>query len=135
MERTENPLPHWPRGEVQKMKVGVFWWTSPGAPKKKLTSIFGVGSEDLHFSPKSDVTESSCGVTTLMRFDRRTSRCLEMGHVGVQTKQRLAAVRFFVRSSRGHTPSAFRGGHFSPKMHPSLKMRSWFIAIFVDCCE
>ena len=94
-----------------------------------------VGSEDLHFSPKSDVTESSCGVTTLMRFDRRTSRCLEMGYVGVQTKQRLAAVRFFVRSSRGHTPSAFRGGHFSPKMHPSLKMRSWFIAIFVDCCE
>jgi hypothetical protein len=94
-----------------------------------------LGSEDLHFSPKSDVTESSCGVTTLMRFDRRTSRCLEMGYVGVQTKQRLAAVRFFVRSSRGHTPSAFRGGHFSPKMHPSLKMRSWFIAIFVDCCE
>ena len=31
MERTENPLPHWPRGEVQKMKVGVFWWTSPAA--------------------------------------------------------------------------------------------------------
>jgi len=81
------------------------------------------------------VTESSCGVTTLMRFDRRTSRCLEMGYVGVQTKQRLAAVRFFVRSSRGHTPSAFRGVHFSPKLHPSLKMRSWFIAIFIDCCE
>ena len=94
-----------------------------------------VGSEDLHFSPKSDVTESSCGVTTLMRFDRRTSGCLEKGYVGVQTKQRLAAVRFIVRSSRGHTPSAFRGLHFSPKMHPSLKMRSWFIAIFVDCCE
>ena len=37
-----------------------------------------------------------------------------MGYVGVQTKQRLAAVRFFVRSSRGLTPSAFRGGHFSP---------------------
>ena len=46
-ERTENPLPHWPRGEVQKMKVGVFWWTSPGAPKKKLTSIFGVKSKKM----------------------------------------------------------------------------------------
>ena len=35
------------RGEVQKMKVGVFWWTSPGAPKKKLTSIFGVKSKKM----------------------------------------------------------------------------------------
>ena len=33
--------------EVQKMKVGVFWWTSPGAPKKKLTSIFGVKSKKM----------------------------------------------------------------------------------------
>ena len=32
--RKDTTLPHWPRGEVQKMKVGVFWWTSPGAPKK-----------------------------------------------------------------------------------------------------
>ena len=60
------------------------------------------------------MTESSCGISKLMRFDRRTSGCLEKGYVGVQTKQRPAAVRFFVRSSRGHTPSALRGLHFSP---------------------
>ena len=29
------------------MKVGVFWETSPGAPKKKLTSIFEAKSEKI----------------------------------------------------------------------------------------
>ena len=28
-----------------------------------------------------------------------------------------------------------RGLHFSPKMHPSLKVRSWFIAIVIGSCE
>ena len=33
---------------------------------------------------------------------------------GLQAKQQLAAVQFFVRSSRGHT-CTFRGGAFQPK--------------------
>ena len=33
--------------EAPVMKVGVFWETSPGAPKKKLTSIFEAKSEKI----------------------------------------------------------------------------------------
>ena len=44
------------------MKVGVFWETSPGAPKKKLTSIFEAKSEKIElFSCKEwFLLESLC---------------------------------------------------------------------------